>query len=151
MSKKISELPSATSLTGTEEIPIVQTGTTKKVDRTMLINDYTEYINEITSLDSHLSLRSGALQYIRKIGNMVYLNLSLNYTAGLFSSGGKTLFEVPADITPTGSVYFVPNAVDYSAKFNVWLTNEGAMRIYVPTAQTGVSGTLYFSASYFVS
>lgn len=30
MSTKISELPSATSLTGTEEIPIVQTGTTKK-------------------------------------------------------------------------------------------------------------------------
>ena len=30
MSTKISELPSATSLTGAEEIPIVQTGTTKK-------------------------------------------------------------------------------------------------------------------------
>lgn len=30
MSTKISDLPSATSLTGTEEIPIVQTGTTKK-------------------------------------------------------------------------------------------------------------------------
>lgn len=30
LSKKISELPSAESLTGTEEIPIVQTGTTKK-------------------------------------------------------------------------------------------------------------------------
>lgn len=30
MSTKISELTSATSLTGTEEIPIVQTGTTKK-------------------------------------------------------------------------------------------------------------------------
>ena len=36
MSTKISELPSATSLTGTEEIPIVQTGTTKKTTANMI-------------------------------------------------------------------------------------------------------------------
>ena len=36
MSTKISELPSATSLTGTEEVPIVQTGTTKKITTELL-------------------------------------------------------------------------------------------------------------------
>ena len=39
MSTKISDLPSATSLTGTEEIPIVQTGTTKKVTKQLLTDD----------------------------------------------------------------------------------------------------------------
>lgn len=39
MGTKISDLPSVTSLTGTEEIPIVQTGTTKKVTKQLLTND----------------------------------------------------------------------------------------------------------------
>lgn len=38
MSTKISDLPSATSLTGSEEIPIVQTGTTKKATKQLLTN-----------------------------------------------------------------------------------------------------------------
>lgn len=46
MSVKISELPSATSLTGTEEIPIVQTGTTKKATTELLQQNQNYSTNE---------------------------------------------------------------------------------------------------------
>ena len=173
---KISELPQASTVNDTDVIPIVQDGTTKQATAGMIsptvatsitssstnnevagakavydfVSDYKEFINNITSMESHLSLRSGGLNYIRKMGNIVYINLCFNYTAGFFSAGGKTMCMLPNEVIPTGSVYFVANAVDYPNKFNCWLSNAGELKIYVATGNTSAAGTIYLSGTYFV-
>lgn len=110
---KISQLSSATALAGTEVVPVVQGGSTKKatIDQilapasgkgvnfaaaggdTLTIYDEGTYTPSLTNVNGIVSLANGAKALYTKVGNVVTVNVT--FTCSSVSTGGYFTFSLP--------------------------------------------------------
>ena len=110
---KISQLSSATALAGTEVVPVVQGGSTKKatIDQilapasgkgvnfaaaggdTLTIYDEGTWTPSLTNISGVTSLANGSIAAYTKIGNVV--TVSLHFTCASVSAGGSFRFSLP--------------------------------------------------------
>lgn len=131
MSKKISELTSAASITGTEEVPIVQSGETKKATVDLL---RPPIATEITSSSTNTEVAGAKAVY--DFQNKPRGRWVLNSEAFItpVSSYTQNLIKMVETITPDSS-YF-----SYNATTGVWTFNKkGIYKVEIHTQLRGVN------------
>lgn len=129
MSTKISELPSATSLTGTEEIPLVQTGTTKKADINAIIGGAVSYCVAKTNTNHNITINTTGSNN----ATFIPLDVITKYNGDDFTLAtsknvkiaSHKIIEISGFINPWGlsqaPTYDLRNCVFYSQK---WCKNK---------------------------
>lgn len=136
MSKKISQLPSASSLSGTEVVPVVQDGTTKKASVSLFGgggsgdvsgpgSSTNNAIARFDGTDGSTIQNSGAT--VDDSGNVIATNISSGATVSGTNTGDQTI-SLTGDVTGSGTGSFAAtianDAVTYAKMQNVSATDK---------------------------
>jgi hypothetical protein len=122
MSTKISQLPAAATLAGTEKIPLVQNGTTKQTTW----NALTRQVNSLQFVSGGLATGPACFNYQSYGVNLTGNGLFMNGTQALSSEGslcdrnGNRL--VNASVGRQAAIANATNATDVISQLNALLT-----------------------------
>lgn len=143
MAKKISELTSATTLTGTETLPVVQGGVTKSVavNDLMVYGTWNPTIYGGTTAGTYTYDSTGKTCSYTKMGRLVTLFADIGFTAASGGSGFLTIGNLPYVISNDAT--FDRRAAGGECSFtNFDLTNANAKNVSIFAPNTTTLGVL---------
>lgn len=177
---KISQLSAATALAGTEVVPVVQSGATKKatIDQILapaagkgidfsanggdVLTDYDDYVSASTACSG--AITTAVVWKITKVGKMVTLHVPDTFGAGTANAAIVIGLQIPTKYCPTNAIWaYVPRVRDNAVEQTVagllnvatagyiTLYKNGSIANYTSNAGATSTGFYGFSISWIVS
>lgn len=135
--KKISELTAATDLTGTEEIPVVQGGVTKKMtlNQARTPQGYATYDN--TASEQSITATVYTVMDNNTLASTTFTDELPVYTTALFASNRIQLDSVPVNSTVTLRLVVELHTINVNTEFDIKLVFRSNSEVIIFESQIG--------------